>query len=240
MPCDTGFAIAVLFSRTMRLSDHRRAGTRHATTTPLTMTHARTWHAPRIVRWSRHAVRNHRYSVHSRVLRMISLHVPISACSKMSRLPSSSPCSSCYPMSSMLPALSFLLLLIPSHSSYPQVLPSYPCPPMTRGTIPNFQPSPHVAQNRLFRMIANVAIPGTRVVAPSSCRPFKVIAVITVIVRRDRSDAFDRSARSACLVVSACPVVPACLVEFLSSCFACVFRPCAAFLLYDPSGRPSQ
>lgn len=171
MPCDTGFAIAVLFSRTMRLSDHRRAGTRHATTTPLTMPHARTWHAPRIVRWSRHAVRNHRYSVHSRVLRMISPHVPISACSKMSRLPSSSPCSSCYPMSSMLPALSFLLLLIPSHPSYPQVLPSYPCPPMTRGAMPNFQPSPHVAQNRLFRMIANVAIPGTRVVAPSSCQP---------------------------------------------------------------------
>lgn len=181
MPCDTGFAIAVLFSRTMRLSDHRRAGTRHATTTPLTMPHARTkrvttppaqtWHVPRIVRWSRHAVRNHRYSVHSRVLRMISPHVPISACSKMSRLPSSSPCSSCYPMSSMLPALSFLLLLIPSHSSYPQVLPSYPCPPMTRGAMPNFQPSPHVAQNRLFRMIANVAIPGTRVVAPLSCQP---------------------------------------------------------------------
>ena len=181
MPCDTGFAIAVLFSRTMRLSDHRRAGTRHATTTPLTMTHARTkrvttppaqtWHVPRIVRWSRHAVRNHRYSVHSRVLQMISLHVPISACSKMSRLPSSSPCSLCYPMSSMLPALSFLLLLIPSHSSYPQVLPSYPCPPMTRGARPNFQPSPHVAQNRLFRMIANVAIPGTRVVAPLSCQP---------------------------------------------------------------------
>ena len=181
MPCDTGFAIAVLFSRTMRLSDHRRAGTRHATTTPLTMTHARTkrvtmppahtWHVPRIVRWSRHAVRNHRYAVHSPVLRMISLHVPISACSKMSRLPSSSPCSLCYPMSSMLPALSFLLLLIPSHSSYPQVLPSYPCPPMTRGAMPNFQPSPHVAQNRLFRMIANVAIPGTRVVAPLSCQP---------------------------------------------------------------------
>ena len=147
MPCDTGFAIAVLFSRTMRLSDHRRAGTRHATTTPLTTPHARTkrvttppaqtWHVPRIVRWSRHAVRNHRYSVHSRVLRMISPHVPISACSKMSRLPSSSPCSLCYPMSSMLPALSFLLLLIPSHSSYPQVLPSYPCPPMTRGAMPN-------------------------------------------------------------------------------------------------------
>lgn len=142
----------------MRLSYHRRAGTRragtrhattrHATTTPLTMTHAttkratmslaQTWHAPRIVRWIRHAVRNHRYAVHSRFLRMISLHVPISACSKMSRLPSSLPCSSCYPMSSMLPALSFLLMLVvPSHSSYPQVLPSYPCPPMTRGAMPN-------------------------------------------------------------------------------------------------------
>lgn len=153
MPCDTGFAIAVLLSRTMRLSDHRRAGTRHAgtrhaTTTPLTMTHARTkrattspaqtWHVPRIVRWIRRDVRNHRYAVRSRVLRMISLHVPISVCSKMPRLPSSSPCSSCYPMSSMLPALSFLLMLvIPSHPSYLQVLPSYPCPPMTRGTMPN-------------------------------------------------------------------------------------------------------
>ena len=156
MPCNIGFAIVVLLSRTMRLPDHRRAGTRHATTTPLTMTHARTkrvtmppahtWHVPRIVRWSRHAVRNHRYAVHSPVLRMISLHVPISACSKMSRLPSSIPssipsslpCSSCYPLSSMLPALSFLLmLLIPSHPSYPQVLPSYLCPPMTRGTMPN-------------------------------------------------------------------------------------------------------
>lgn len=199
MPCDTGFAIVVVFSRTMRLSDHRRAGTRHATTTPLTMTHertkrvttppAQTWHAPRIVRWSRHAVRNHRYSVHSRVLRMISPHVPISACSKMSRLPSSSPCSSCYPMSSMLPALSFLLmLLIPSHPSYPQVLPSYLCPPMTRGTMPNIPALAACCKNRLFRTIANVAIPGTRVVAPSSCRPFKVIAVITVIVRRDRPD----------------------------------------------------
>lgn len=183
----------------MRLSDHRRAGTRHATTTPLTMTHARTkrvttplahtWHLPRIVRWSRHAVRNHRYAVHSRVLRMVSPHVPISACSKMSRLPSSSPCSSCYPMSSMLPALSFLLmLLIPSHPSYPQVLPSYLCPPMTRGTMPNIPALAACCKNRLFRTIANVAIPGTRVVAPSSCRPFKVIAVITVIVRRDRPD----------------------------------------------------
>lgn len=225
----------------MRPSDHRRAGTRHATTTPLTMPHARTWHAPRIVRWSRHAVRNHRYSVHSRVLRMISPHVPISACSKMSRLPSSSPCSSCYPMSSMLPALSFLLLLIPSHPSYPQVLPSYPCPPMTRGAMPNIpalaaccskSALPHDRKRRHPRYQGRCAL--------NHASPFKVITVITVIVRRDRSDAFDRSARSACLVVSACPVVPACLVEFLSSCFACVFRPCAAFLLYDPSGRPSQ
>lgn len=94
----------------MKLSVHRRAGmcpltmnratARRATTTP-----AQIWHALRIVRWSRHAVRN-------LVLLMILRHVPISACPKMSRLPPSPPRSSCYPMSSTLPALPFLLMLL--------------------------------------------------------------------------------------------------------------------------------